>query len=242
MVALHRRSTAHAYGVEPICRHVADRPVDVLPAQGPAGGSDATVARARSAMTCCTAIIQRIWDEHDQVVRRPRKVWRQMGREGLRVARCRVRRLMRELGLRRRRARAGVDHDDAVRRDGRAPARSGRAALHRDASESALGLGLHVRRHVARLRLRGLRHRRLRAPHRRLARVGVAADRLRARCARAGDLRPLWDDTVGDLVHHSDRGTPVSVDALHRAAGRRRHRAVGRQPRRLRTTTPSPSR
>lgn len=29
----------------------------------------------------------------------PRKVWKQMGREGLRAARCRVRRLMRELGL-----------------------------------------------------------------------------------------------------------------------------------------------
>jgi putative transposase len=29
----------------------------------------------------------------------PRKVWKQMGREGLRVARCRVRRLMRALGL-----------------------------------------------------------------------------------------------------------------------------------------------
>jgi transposase InsO family protein len=44
------------------------------------------------------AIIRRIWTEHFQVYG-PRKVWRQMGREGLRVARCRVRRLMREMGL-----------------------------------------------------------------------------------------------------------------------------------------------
>ena len=44
------------------------------------------------------AIIRRIWDEHHQVYG-PRKVWRQMGREGLRVARCRVRRLMRAMGL-----------------------------------------------------------------------------------------------------------------------------------------------
>ena len=29
----------------------------------------------------------------------PRKVWKQMGREHLRAARCRVRRLMREMGL-----------------------------------------------------------------------------------------------------------------------------------------------
>src|SRR5947207_11819038 len=44
------------------------------------------------------AIICRIWTEHHQVYG-PRKVWRQMGREGLRVARCRVRRPMRERGL-----------------------------------------------------------------------------------------------------------------------------------------------
>ena len=43
-------------------------------------------------------IIRRIWNEHHQVYG-PRKVWRQMGREGLRVARCRVRRLMRAMGL-----------------------------------------------------------------------------------------------------------------------------------------------
>jgi transposase InsO family protein len=44
------------------------------------------------------AIIQRIWTEQQQVYG-SRKVWKQMGREGLREARCRVRRLMRELGL-----------------------------------------------------------------------------------------------------------------------------------------------
>src|SRR5438876_1156144 len=44
------------------------------------------------------AIIRRIWEENHRVYG-PRKVWKQMGREGLREARCRVRRLMRELGL-----------------------------------------------------------------------------------------------------------------------------------------------
>jgi putative transposase len=43
-------------------------------------------------------IILRIWNENHQVYG-PRKVWRQMGREGLREARCRVRRLMRAMGL-----------------------------------------------------------------------------------------------------------------------------------------------
>ena len=40
------------------------------------------------------------------------------------------------------------------------------------------------------LRVRRVRHRRLRAPDRRLARVGVAADRLRAGRPGASDLRP----------------------------------------------------
>ena len=44
------------------------------------------------------AIIRRTWHENHQVYG-PRKVWKQMGREGLRAARCRVRRLMRALGL-----------------------------------------------------------------------------------------------------------------------------------------------
>jgi transposase InsO family protein len=42
--------------------------------------------------------IQRVWDEHYQVYG-PRKVWRQLRREGIAVARCTVRRLMRAMGL-----------------------------------------------------------------------------------------------------------------------------------------------
>ena len=45
------------------------------------------------------AAIRRVWDEHQQVYG-PRKVWRQLRREGLRVARCTVERLMRAMGLR----------------------------------------------------------------------------------------------------------------------------------------------
>ena len=45
------------------------------------------------------AAIRRIWDEHQQVYG-PRKVWRQLRREGHRVARCTVERLMRAMGLR----------------------------------------------------------------------------------------------------------------------------------------------
>src|SRR5690554_6375789 len=43
--------------------------------------------------------IRRIWTENFEVYG-ARKVWRPLGREGRRVARCTVERLMRELGLR----------------------------------------------------------------------------------------------------------------------------------------------
>jgi len=42
--------------------------------------------------------IQRVWDENHQVYG-PRKVWKQLKREGVRVARCTVGRVMRDMGL-----------------------------------------------------------------------------------------------------------------------------------------------
>ena len=45
------------------------------------------------------AAIQRVWDNNQQVYG-PRKVWRQLRRDGVRVARCTVERLMRAMGLR----------------------------------------------------------------------------------------------------------------------------------------------
>lgn len=45
------------------------------------------------------AAIQRVWDDNQQVYG-PRKVWRQLRRDGVRVARCTVERLMRAMGLR----------------------------------------------------------------------------------------------------------------------------------------------
>ena len=42
--------------------------------------------------------IQRVYDEHQQVYG-PRKVWKQLRRDGVRVARCTVARLMRAMGL-----------------------------------------------------------------------------------------------------------------------------------------------
>lgn len=52
----------------------------------------------RSAMTGWKKEIQRVYDENHQVYG-VRKVWRQLLREGIRVARCTVARLMAVMGL-----------------------------------------------------------------------------------------------------------------------------------------------
>src|SRR5215471_5881864 len=85
------------YGVEPICRVLSIAPSTYfrhkLLARDPSRRSVRAVSDA-----VLRAIIGQIWNENHRVYG-PRKVWKQMGREGLRQARCRVRRLMRELGL-----------------------------------------------------------------------------------------------------------------------------------------------
>jgi transposase InsO family protein len=87
-----------AYGVEPICRVVPIAPSTYF--RWKAQESDPTTRAPRALRDeVLKVIIQRIWTEQQQVYG-SRKMWKQMGREGLREARCRVRRLMRALGLR----------------------------------------------------------------------------------------------------------------------------------------------
>src|SRR6056297_1052965 len=85
------------YGVEPICKvlpiapstyraHVARR---ADPAKAPPRARRDAVLKGH---------IRRVWDANFQVYG-VRKVWRQLGREGIDVARCTVARLMREMGL-----------------------------------------------------------------------------------------------------------------------------------------------
>jgi putative transposase len=86
------------YGVESICRVVPIAPSTYF--RWKAEQADPTKRSARAVRDeVLKAIIERIWREHDQAYG-AHKVWKQMGREGLREARCRVRRLMRDLGLR----------------------------------------------------------------------------------------------------------------------------------------------
>jgi transposase InsO family protein len=81
-----------------------------------------------------------------------------------------------------------------------AAARSRDASVRGDATEATMGCGSDVRRDGARVRLRGVRDRRLRPPDRGLARVELAAERSGARCPGAGALRAPARN------RHSDRG------------------------------------
>jgi putative transposase len=86
------------YGVEPICAILPIAPSTYFLRK--AQQQDATTRSARAQRDDeLRAAIQRVWDEHEQVYG-PRKVWRQLRREKIEVARCTVERLMRGLGLR----------------------------------------------------------------------------------------------------------------------------------------------
>jgi transposase InsO family protein len=87
-----------AHGVESICTLLPIAPSTYF--RRKAEQRDPTTRSARAQRDdVLQAIIRRIWNEHQQVYG-PRKVWKQMGREKLYAARCRVRRLMRAMGLR----------------------------------------------------------------------------------------------------------------------------------------------
>jgi putative transposase len=87
----------NTYGVEPICRVLPIAPSTYFRHKAQLRDPATRSVRAQRDDEL-RAIIRRIWTENKQVYG-PRKVWRQMGRDNLRVARCRVRRLMREMGL-----------------------------------------------------------------------------------------------------------------------------------------------
>src|SRR5262245_23187210 len=85
------------YGVEPICAVLPIAPSTYVLRK--ARHQDAAKRSARAQRDDeLRAAIQRVWDNNDRVYG-PRKVWKQLRREGYRVARCTVERLMRDLGL-----------------------------------------------------------------------------------------------------------------------------------------------
>lgn len=78
---------------------------------------------------------------------------------------------------------AGQGREDHAQRQVHAlSARPGEQAVPRGAAECAVGERLHLRFNLERIRLRCVRHRRVRATDRRLEGVGLGPHRLRARC------------------------------------------------------------
>ena len=89
----HRR----AYGVEPICKLLPIAPSTYHAHAARRSDPARLPARARRDVVLATDI-QRVFDANFGVYG-VRKVWRQLGREGKKVARCTVARLMRRMGL-----------------------------------------------------------------------------------------------------------------------------------------------
>lgn len=85
------------YGVEPICKVLPIAPSTYYTEQARQVDPDLRPNRAWRDEALCEQI-RRVWEENKQVYG-VRKVWKQLCREGYRVARCTVERLMRRLGL-----------------------------------------------------------------------------------------------------------------------------------------------
>jgi len=87
----------HAYGVEPICRVLPIAPSTYYEHKARQADHSRLPPRTRRDAVLRSAI-RRVWDENFRVYG-ARKVWRQLNREGITVARCTVERLMRAMGL-----------------------------------------------------------------------------------------------------------------------------------------------
>jgi putative transposase len=188
------------YGVEPICRVVPIAPSTYY--EEKARQADPTRLPARTQRDeRLRPEITRVWRANRRVYG-AQKVWKQLNRERIAVARCTVARLMGELGLRGvvrgRRVRTTIPEALAER-----PRGSRAAAVPRDAPERAVGVGpdfvatwrgfVHVAFviDVFSRRIVGWR----------------ASTSLRSDLALDALEQALYDrETDGGRVHHSDRG------------------------------------
>jgi putative transposase len=174
--------------------------------------------------------IMRVWKQKGRRVYGARKVWRQLHREGIVVARCTVERLMGELGIagaaaRKRRPRttvpapAGQDRpSDLLERDFTAPAPNRRWVADITYVDTARGfvyaafiIDLYSRMIVG----------------------WQVADNLRADLALDALEMAVWsrgDRINGQLVHHSDRGVQyTSIRYTERLGDISAVRSVGRK-------------
>jgi transposase InsO family protein len=85
------------HGVEPICKVLPIAPSTYHEHAARCADPERLSARAKHDIPL-RAEIRRVWNENFQVYG-VRKVWRQLGREGIRLARCATARLMAEMEL-----------------------------------------------------------------------------------------------------------------------------------------------
>jgi transposase InsO family protein len=202
------------YGVEPICRVLEIAPSGYYASQARQADPIRRSARAQRDERLREQI-RRVWRDHHEVYG-IRKIWQQLRREGERVARCTVARLMRAEGLR------GVVRGGRVRttRSAEAPAKAPRDLVQRQfTAERPNQLWLADFTYVA--TWRGFVY---------VAFVIDAFSRRivgwRAHTTMRTDLvldaleQALHDrETDGQLVHHSDRGSQyVSMRYTERLA------------------------
>lgn len=200
-----------AHGVEPICKVLPIAPstyrAHVAKRRDPAKLS----ARARQD-AALKIEVRRVFDQNFSVYG-VRKVWRQLKRERFNVARCTVSRLMREMGLQGvirgkpvkttisdKAAPCPLDH---VNRQFKAPRPNvlfTYVATWTGFVYVAFVIDAYARRIVG-----------WRAS--RTAHAGFVLDALEQ---ALHDRRPVHR---GGLVHHSDRGSPIRLDQIHRTPG-----------------------
>src|SRR5215470_10516887 len=85
------------YGVEPICEQLPISPATYYEYKAREAEPERVPERVRRDVEISQEI-RRVWDENFQVYG-ARRVWRQLCREGVAIARCTVERLMRSIGL-----------------------------------------------------------------------------------------------------------------------------------------------
>ena len=186
--------------------------------------------------------VRRVW-EQNYAVYGARKVWRQLHREGVGVARCTVERLMRQEGLkgvvRGKKQRTTIPAENAVRPadlvDRRFEADRPNRLWVADITYVPTWSGFAYAAFVVDVYARFIIGWRVSAS----LHTDLALDALeQAIWAR----NPKTTDPDSRLVHHSDAGTQYLSTRIHAATSRRRHITVGRVSRRLPATTPSPNR
>ena len=218
------------FGVEPICRVLP-----IAPSTYYAARRRPPSARGRRDEEL-KAEIARVHAEHFGVYG-ARKVWRQLHREGIAVARCTVERLMGELhleGVRRGKSRRTTTPDATAAR----PADLVERDFSAQPAEPAVGRRSHLCGDLVRLCLCGLGHRRLQPLPGGLAGRAVAAHRPGP--GRAGDGHLAPPSPAGGAGASLGQGQPISGHPLHRTPRRSRGGHLGRLASATPTTTPWP--